>query len=120
VVDAEDRVHGEDGVDDLVEFACRLARSWPNGFSMTTRRQAPSGSGETVLLQLLDHIAEELRWDRQVEGVVAAGAAGDRRVLRRLAKRVEGGVVVEVPGTNRKPSASCAQTSSRNGVRRAP
>ena len=52
------------------------SRSWPNGFSTTTRRHEPSALlGEPVLLELADHVAEEARRDREVEGVVAAGAA---------------------------------------------
>ena len=96
-----------------------LARSWPNGFSMTTRRQAPGGSvGQAVLLELLARRREEPRRDGQVEGVVAAGAAGlvelgdRRRAAGRRPRRRR-----SRPATNRMPSASCFQTSSRNGVR---
>jgi hypothetical protein len=51
-----------------------------------------------VLLELTDHGREELRRDRQVEGVVAAGAAHLVELLDRLAQLRERGVVVEVAG----------------------
>ena len=118
VVDAEDRPRVEDLADDVVQL--------PGAGQVVAERllddhPAPGalGSvGQAVLLELLDDVGEELRRDRQVEGVVAAGAAGlvelarssraaGRRPRRRRSR----------PATNRMPSLSCFQTSSRNGVR---
>ena len=75
------------------------SRSWPNGFSTTTRRhESVRPVGEPVLLELADHVAEELRRDRQVERVVAAGAALLVELLDGAAQLLEGLVVVEVAG----------------------
>ena len=62
------------------------SRSWPNGFSTTTRRQAPAPAlGQAVLLELAGDGAEERRRDGEVEGVVAVGAARPRRAPRSCA-----------------------------------
>ncbi len=75
------------------------SRSWPNGFSTTTRRQAsPLGSARPCSLSWLDDVAEELRRDREVEGVVAVGAADLVELLDGAPQVVEGDVVVEVAG----------------------
>ena len=52
--------------------------------------------GQAVLLELADDVAEEARRDREVERVVAAGAAHPVEVLDGLPQVVEGLVVVEV------------------------
>ena len=59
--------------------------------------------GEAVLLELADHVAEELRRDRQVERVVATGAAGLVELLEGAPQRLEGGVVGEVAGHEPEP-----------------
>ena len=58
--------------------------------------RAVAAVGEAVLLELVDHVAEELRRDRQVEGVVAAGAADLVELLDGAPQRAEGDVVAEV------------------------
>ena len=73
-----------------------LARSWPNGFSMTTRRQAsPRASARPERFELLADQRERAGWDRQVEREVAAGAALVLQVVHGVGKQVEGGRVVE-------------------------
>src|ERR1700747_313414 len=59
-----------------MSFSSRaLVRLWPNGFSITTRRHAPAGGvGQAAALELLHHVRELARRDRQVERVVPAGA----------------------------------------------
>ena len=95
VVDAEHRLLGEDAVDDAVEFSA-LCRSWPNGFSMTTRLQRPSGLlASPDCLQLFAHHRERLRRDRQVERVIAAGAPLGVQLVQRLGELLERRVVVE-------------------------
>ena len=67
-----------------------LCRSCPNGFSMTTRLQRPLlWPGQSGLLQLLAHHRERLRRDRQVERVVAAGAAFGVELFQRLGQPAE-------------------------------
>jgi hypothetical protein len=56
-----------------------------------------------VLLELADHVAEEPRRDREVERVVATGAADLVEVLDGLAQVVEGDVVVEVARDEAEP-----------------
>ncbi len=51
-----------------------------------------------MLLQLLHDLGEELRRHREVEGEVAAGAAGGVQLLHGVLELLEGGVVVEVAG----------------------
>ena len=86
-----------------------LARSWPNGFSITTRRHGrwPSGPsagvGQAGPLELRHHVGEELRRDRQVEGVVAAGAALGVELRHGLGEPVEGVVVGELAGHEPDP-----------------
>ena len=83
VVDAEHRLRREHLGDDRVELAARSRGREPNGFSTTTRRQrARVWLGEAVLLELADHVGEEPRRDRQVERVVAAGAADPVELVR--------------------------------------
>ena len=76
------------------------SRSWPNGFSMTTRRQRSVAVGRVVDesrgLQLLGDDREILRRDRQVVGVVAHRAALDVEVLDGLAQAPEGVGIVEL------------------------
>ena len=54
--------------------------------------------GQPVLLELTDHVAEERRRDREVERVVAAGAADLVELLDGAPQLVERDVVVEVAG----------------------
>ena len=102
-------------------MSARCARSWPNGFSMTTRRHGAvrlsAGSESPERFSCSHDDAEEPRRDRQVERVVAAGAAHAVEVLHGLGEPSNAASSSKSPGTNRKPSASCFQTSSRNGVR---
>ena len=76
------------------------SRSWPNGFSMTTRRQPVGAVGgvvdESRGLQLLGDEGEVLRRDRQVVRVVAHRAALDVEVLDGLAQAPERLGVVEL------------------------
>ena len=51
---------------------------------------------EPVLLELTDHVGEELRRDRQVEGVVARRAAFAVKLLDRVPELAERHVVGEV------------------------
>ena len=59
--------------------------------------------GEPVLLELPDHVAEELRRDRQVERVVAAGAARLVELLDGAAQLSKADVVGEVAGHEPEP-----------------
>ena len=76
------------------------ARSWPNGFSMTTRRQRSGWSAVSSTspesLQLLGDQREVLRRDRQVERVVAHRAALDVELVDGLAQAPERVGVVEL------------------------
>ena len=76
------------------------ARSCPNGFSMTTRRQRSGRSAVSSTrperLQLLRDDREVLRRDRQVERVVAHRAALDVELVDRLAQASERIGVVEL------------------------
>ena len=72
------------------------ARSCPNGFSMTTRRQPLVGLGEAVLLELRHHDREESGRDREVERVVAVGALLLVELAHGVAQPFPGGVVVEL------------------------
>ena len=99
VVDAEDVLGGEDLVDEPLSSSA-LARSCPNGFSTTTRRQPPAlgVAGHPGALHLLQHRREHARRDRQVERRVALDAVAGAQVVERLAERVERLVVVERAG----------------------
>ena len=82
-----------------------LCRSWPNGFSMTTRRHAPSlETDRSGALELLHDVAEELRRDRQVE-CVALGSAHPVDVEDHLRQLVERLRVGEVAGDEADPLA---------------
>ena len=62
--------------------------------------------GEPVLLELPDDVGEELRRDRQVEGVVAAGAARRRRARWIVSWRwSKASSSAKSPATKRMPSA---------------
>ena len=101
VVDAEHRLRREDRRPTIAFSSRALARSWPNGFSITTRRQAgrpPPESDRPDSLELLDHGGEGLRRDRQVERVVAAGAALGVELVDAVGQLVERRVVVELAG----------------------
>ena len=118
VVDPEHRVRREHVVRRPRSARCALARSCPNGFSMTARRQAPScASASPCFLSC---------WT--TSGRTSAGRTGRRRSCRpcpapcraprrraRAARRPSSSS--KSPWTNRMPWASCCQTSSRNGVR---
>ena len=103
--------------------SCALARSWPKGFSTTTRRQGlrPSGrrlrGGQARALELVDDVGEVLGRHRQVEGVVPAGPALDVEFVTVCASRSNAASLANSPGTNLTPSESCCQTVSLNGVR---
>ena len=118
VVDPEDRARREDAVQDAVQRAGGLA-----GRARTASRRRPAarsprvGCGQAVLLELPDHVAEERRRDREVERVVAVGAADLVELLDGAPQLSKATSSSKLPGTNRKPSASCRQTSSRNSVR---
>ena len=73
------------------------ARSWPNGFSTTTRRQPPDllVVGHAGAAELLEHDRERRRRDRQVERRVAGDAVGVAQLVEGTGERVERGVVVE-------------------------
>ena len=127
VVDAEDRLGGEHRVDDAVELLApspgrgRTASRSPPG-----ARLAPGGVGRARVgqpgpLELLHHGGEELRRDRQVERVVAAGAALDveladasaraaRTPRRRRTRRARSG----------RPPAAAARPSRGTACARAP
>ena len=125
VVDAEDRVRAGTPRSAIAFSSRALARSWPNGFSITTRRHgrvppgpARGGVGQPGPLELLDHHA----------GRTSAGPTGRTRSCRRCrarrrarrrsaASRSNASSSANSPGTNRTPSDSCCQTVSRNGVR---
>ena len=118
VVDAEDRVGGEDVLDDGVELARRLQvvaeRLLDDDPPPRPRRRVESPERSSCW----QTVANDERRDRQVEGVVAAGAALLVELGDHLGEQVEGRRRRRsVPGTKRMPSASVRQTSSRNGVR---
>jgi hypothetical protein len=96
VVDPEDRLLGEDLVHDVVEL--------PRAGQVVTERLLDDHPAPGVLvvlgqpgtLQLLDDLGESLGRDRQVEGVVTAGAAALVELLDRHRQRVEGARVAEL------------------------
>lgn len=96
VVDPEDLVGREDLVHDLVEL---LGGDQVVAERLLDDRAAPGAVllvGQTVLLELLDDLGEELRRYRQVEGEVAARALRLVEFLDGRLQRLEGVVVVEV------------------------
>ena len=76
VVDPEDRLRRETDVDRASVELARDSRSWPNGFSITTRRHEPGPRRSSPCSWSWPTTSgEQPRRDRQVERVVAAGAA---------------------------------------------
>ena len=95
VVDPEHRLLGEDGVDHLVEFACAVQVVAERLLDDHPAPPAVLRAGQPGLVQLFAHHRERLGRDRQVEDVVAAGAALGVELLQRLGEPGERGVVVE-------------------------
>ena len=108
-----------------IAFSSRaLFRSWPNGFSITTRRHGrgpaavPPGSDSPERLSCWITSGNGLRRDGQVERAVAAGAALRVQVGHGLRQLVERVVVGELAGHEPDAlAAPAARLSSRNGVR---
>ena len=96
VVDPEDRARREDVAEDAVELAGRLEVVAERLLDHHPAPRAVALLGQAVLLELPDDGAEEARRDREVEGVVAAGAPLLVELLDRAAQAVERRVVVEV------------------------
>ena len=96
VVDPEHRPAREDLAQRVVELARRLEVVAERLLDDDAPPAAVASLRQAVLLELLDDVAEELRRDREVEGVVAGGPAGLVELLDRTAELVEGGVVGEV------------------------
>ncbi|CAM5734932.1 hypothetical protein SFUMM280S_04815 [Streptomyces fumanus] len=96
VVDAEDLVRLEHVVHQRVQLLGARQIVPERLFDDGAAPGALGGVRETVLLELLDHLGEELRRHREVEGVVAAGAPGGVQLVHGLAQLLEGVVVVEV------------------------
>ena len=90
VVDAEHRLLGEDAVDHVVELLCAVQVVAER---LLDDHAAPPvaccGPGQPGLRQLLAHRRERLRRNRQVEGVIAAGAALGVELLQRLGQPLE-------------------------------
>ncbi len=101
---------------------CADVRSWPNGFSMTTRRHSsPCGSHSPDRLSCLQHHRERARRDREVEGVVAAGAPGPVQVAQRLRQGVERDRRRRrCPGRTGSPRPDAARPARRTGSGRTP
>ena len=81
-----------------MSLSCRAdSRSWPNGFSITTRRHlSPVGLGQAVLGQLPADQLEGVRRDREVERVVAPRSPLLVELIDRFGEPLEGVVVVEL------------------------
>ncbi len=103
VVDAEHLVRLEHVVHERVQLT-RARQVAPERLLDDRAPPGPLGClRQPVLLQLLDDLGEELRRHGEVEGVVAAGAAGRVEVVHRLAQCLERRVVVEVAGDEPHP-----------------
>ena len=73
------------------------ARSWPNGFSTTTRRWRPSASRSSpAAASALDDAAEEAGRSREIEHDVGAGLGAE--FLQPIGQPLVGGRVLEVAG----------------------
>lgn len=95
VVDAEDRFLREDRVDRLVQLACAGQVVAERLLYHDSAPPVALRAGQAGLVQLLTHHREGFGRDRQVEGVVAAGAALGVELLQRLGELGERVVVVE-------------------------
>ena len=98
VVDAEHRPGREDPVEHLVELLRGLQVVAERLLDDHPTPRAVASVGEPVLLELPDDVTEELRRDRQVERVVAAGAALLVELLDGALELPERLVVGEVAG----------------------
>jgi hypothetical protein len=118
VVDAEDVVGGEHGVDELVELL-RARQVVPERLLDDDAAPAPGLAvvGHAGAAHLLEHRRERRRRDRQVERGVALRPGVALGLAQHLGQLVEGVVVVEGAGRKRIVSASRCHTSSRNSVR---
>jgi hypothetical protein len=98
VVDPEDRRRVEACLDDRVELT---GRGQVVAERLLHHDPAPGprrGVAQAGAPQVLRSGAEGPRRDREVEGVVAAGAALGVELVQRLGEAVEGGRVVDLPG----------------------
>ncbi len=83
--------------DSTTSFSSRAdSRSWPNGFSITTRRHLSVVLPARPALAAAGHLRERLRRDRQVERVVAQRAALRVELLDVGLQPLERLVVVEL------------------------
>src|SRR5699024_11185444 len=98
VVDPEDRVRREDRLDDVVELLRALEVVAEGLLDDDAPPRLVVGRRQAAALELLADDGEEVRRDREVEGVVAPGAALLVKLTHRLGEEVEGGVVVEDAG----------------------
>ncbi|CAB4707859.1 unannotated protein [freshwater metagenome] len=103
VVDPEDRLGVEDRVERAVELARRLEIVPEGLLDHHATPRAVARLRQSMLLQLLRDLPEGTGRDRQVEGVVAAGAAQLVELLDRAPELGEGDVVVE--GSRHEPEA---------------
>ena len=98
VVDPEDAVRREDVLDDRVELPGRREVVAEGLLDDDAAPRPGLGRGEAGPLELLAHGGERAGRDREVERVVAAGAALLVELGDGLGEQVEGGVVVEAAG----------------------
>jgi hypothetical protein len=98
VVDPEDRAAREDVGESLVQLTGRGLVVAERLLHHDAAPRPLTGPGQVVLLELTDHVAEEPWRDRQVERVVAVGAASLVELLDGAPERAERRVVVEVAG----------------------
>ena len=118
VVDPEHRVGREDRRRRWSLSSRALARSWPNGFSMTTRRQAsPRASARPERFSCSQTSGERAGRDRQVEREVAAGAALVSRACTVSASWSKAAASSKGPARTGTPRRGCARRPRRNGVR---
>ena len=98
VVDPEDRLRGEGRRQRLLQLAGRLEVVPERLLDHHAPPRPRSGVDQAVLLELVDDVAEEARRDREVEGMVAAGAADHVELVEGAGQVAERDVVVEVSG----------------------
>ena len=95
MVDSEHLVGGEELADDVVQFAGRTQVVAEGFLDHDPVPGARVITGDGVPFELGDHLLEVRRRNRQVEGVIAACAAGLVEFFKSGAEPVEGLIGVE-------------------------
>ena len=96
VVDPEDRFLREDGVDHVVEIARALEVVAERFLDDDPAPPVFLRAGQPRLVQLFAYHGERLGRDRQIERVVAAGAALGVQLVQGLGQPRERGLVIEL------------------------